>query len=82
MRADSLIEMHQDANQRACMLGFHSSSRLKYIAEVNYIFIMANGPWCPITVQECIFNNPAYLSDCLREPVKLALQGEMSILRV
>lgn len=36
----------------------------------------------PITEQECIFNNLAFLSDCLRRPVKHALRGGMSTLSV
>ncbi len=49
------------------MPGCHSPTRLKYAAELNYIFIIANGPRCPITAVQYIFNNPTCLSDCLSE---------------
>lgn len=56
------------------MLVCHLSRTLKYVAELNYIFIIPNGPWCPITALQYIFNNPT----CLSKPTYLTLQGKMS----
>lgn len=39
------------------MLECHSAWRLKFAAQPNYIFIIANGSRCPITAQQYIFNN-------------------------
>lgn len=61
MRADTQYNWdafyHWDVNKRACMLWCHWAWRLKFVAQPNYIFIIANGSRCPITALQYISNN-------------------------